>query len=600
MNLLQCHDGTQQDISTGNSGDFYEFFVSWRGLTICLLFTLISALTPSAAHAQSARTLGLRATQTVTGLSTPTSALTSENVAVNFGGSRPAAVNARQQQKVADVRPMAVTVREYGAGTMSKAEIVTAAKAIMSPAKANQIATVIKSVMAQGKVGSGVFIYEQQVRPKGVTRDMKLAWGVTVTETGHVFAGDPKVVDSDPTTVYMLYTSLAAETGLPQTWTYADAGVLKWQLRKRDGTAATAWQSIYTGGAFDESSVDSEFKINCLANKLTSGCPNAYVDAKTLMKETESIAAIIDYVRKVTPAYSESQDPSSGETIYQPQMAVSYDRREYDRTGCSAGSFRNVGRRGYTLKTTVDRYQMTESESTATLVNRFEGTSLSPTENFDLSKTLVVASQSLSNQVIDSFSNELVPSSSVLGLQYLAPVTTTSTSTGANNLQLESTQSDMAMSWVPGGNGTYSLYLGTIADNYWGWGWGKTYDRSMSFNISNKDWYTNFTLAGAWFEDWLLVQVNGVTVYVGPYGGDRLEVIDPGDDGESDRYYRVSVQVYENFRWHVETRGDWYFGLNVDLRPYLRSGQNTIFMRTVVAGWGEGAIRIDATSCLTD
>jgi hypothetical protein len=318
------------------------------------------------------------------------------------------------------------------------------------------------------------------------------------------------------------------------------------------------------------------------------------------MKETESIAAIIDYVRKVTPAYSESQDPSSGETIYQPQMAVSYDRREYHRTGCSAGSFRNVGRRGYTLKTTVDRYQMTESESTATLVNRFEGTSLSPTENFDLSKTLVVASQSLSNQVIDSFSNELVPSSSVLGLQYLAPVTTTSTSTGANNLQLESTQSDMAMSWVPGGNGTYSLYLGTIADNYWGWACCKTYDRSMSFNISNKDWYTNFTLAGVWFDDWLLVQVNGVTVYVGPYGGDRLEVIDRGEDTESDMYDRFSVQVYENFRWHVQTRGDWYFGLNVDLRPYLRSGQNTIFMRTVVAGWGEGAIRIDATSCLTD
>jgi hypothetical protein len=40
--------------------------------------------------------------------------------------------------------------------------------------------------------------------------------------------------------------------------------------------------------------------------------------------------------------------------------------------------------------------------------------------------------------------------------------------------------------------------------------------------------------------------------------------------------------------------------LNIDLRPYLRAGQNNIWMRTIVAGNGEGAIRIDATSCLAD
>ncbi|MDI9235195.1 hypothetical protein [Limnohabitans lacus] len=530
--------------------------------------------------------------------------MTSETVAVNFGGSKLAAASANQQQKVADVRPMAVSVRDYGMGTMSKAEMVTAAKAIMSPTKANQIATIIKGVMSQGKVGSGVFIYEQQVRPRGATRDMKLSWGVTVTETGHVFAGDPKVVDPDPTTVYMLYTSLAAEAGLPQTWTYADAGVLKWQLRKLDGTPATAWTTINTGGAFDESGTDSEFKVNCLANKLTSGCPTAYVDAKALMAETASVSAMIDYVRKVAPAYNESQDPSTGETIYQPQISVSYDRREYDRTGCSSGNFRNIGRRGYTLKTTVDRYQMVETDSAATRVNRFEGSSISPTENFDVSKTLDMTSQSLSNQVIDSFSNALVPSSSVLGLQYMAPITTYSTLSNANNMRLESTQSDMAMSWVPGGNGTYSLYLGTIADNYWG-GYGAVYDRSMTFNISNKDLYSKFTLAQASFDDWLMLQVNGNVAYVGPYGGDRLSTVSVpytycGGDWGCETAYELKVQYGANaFGW-PELSTNWSLGLNVDLRPYLRAGQNTIFMRTIVAGRGEGAIRIDATSCLAD
>jgi hypothetical protein len=577
----------------------------WHQCLTGLIWFVISiacTLAPQVSSAQSSREWGLRAIQAVTGLTQPASALTSEHVAVNFGGSKPAKTTSSsgQRQHVADARPMAVSVREYGVGTMTKAEIIQAAKAIMSTAKANQIAGIIKGVMAQGKVGSGVFIYEQQVRPKGAPRDMKLSWGVTVTENGYVFAGDPKVIDSDPTLVYLLYTSLAAEAGLPSSWTYADAGVLKWQLRKLDGTPATAWTTVNTGGAFDETA-DSEFKISCLANKTTAGCPTGFVDAKTLMAETASAAAMIDYVRKVAPAYDETLDPSTGETVYQPQMSVSYDRREYDRTGCSSGNFRNIGRRGYTLKTTVDRYQMGESDQLATRINRFEGTSISPTENFDLSKTLDMTSQSLSNQVIDSFTSALVASSTVRGLQYLAPITTYSTLSNANNMRLESTQSDMAMSWVPGGNGTYSLYLGTIADNYWG-GYGAVYDRSMSFNISNKDLYTKFNLAQASFDDWLMVKVNGAVAYVGPYGGDRLEVIDVcinmGEDGCT--YYLPHVKYTSNLYGGAELRTNWNIPLNIDLRPYLRAGQNSIFMRTIVAGKGEGAIRIDATSCLAD
>lgn len=568
---------------------------------VWLVASAASTLTPTTASAQASREWGLRALQTVTGLTQPVSTLSSEHVAVNFGGSRPAARTSPQAQNVFDARPMSVTVRNYGDGTLTKAEIITTAKTLMSPAKADQIAGVIKSAMRQGKVGSGVFIYEQQVRPKGSPRDMKLSWGVTVTENGFVFAGDPKVVDPDPTTVYMLYTSRAVEAGLPQSWTHTDAGILKWQLRRLDGSPATAWTTVNTGGAFDETA-DSEFMVNCLANKANTGCPTAFVDAKTLIAETASVSAMIDYVRKVAPAYDETLDPSTGETIYQPQMSVSYDRREYNRTGCSSGSYRNIGRRGYTLKTTVDRYQMAEADQSATRVNRFEGTSISPTEHFDLSRNLDMTSQSLTNSVIDGFSNNLVASSAVRGLQYLAPITTYSTLSNTNNLVLQSTDADMTMRWVPGGNGNYSLYLGTVGDNYWG-GYGAVYDRSMSFNISNKDLFTRFTLAGAWFDDWLMVQVNGAVAYVGPYGGDRLWVVNVpvpywGDDGGS--YYALQVQYGPNSFGSPELSTNWGIGLNIDLRPYLRAGQNTIFMRTIVAGRGEGNIRIDAQSCLPD
>lgn len=41
-----------------------------------------------------------------------------------------------------------------------------------------------------------------------------------------------------------------------------------------------------------------------------------------------------------------------------------------------------------------------------------------------------------------------------------------------------------------------------------------------------------------------------------------------------------------------ELSTSWNFGLNIDLRPYLRNGANTIFMRVIVAGGGEGAIQM--------
>ncbi len=388
-------------------------------ISMCLLSML--ACSPLVmAQAKSARERGLRTTQTVTGLAQPSSTLMAEHVSVNFGGAN-ASAQANTRQQLADARPMAVSVREYGIGTMTKDEILTAAKAIMSPAKANQIANLIKGVITQGKVGSGVFIYDQQIRPKGSSRDMKLSWSVTVTENGYVFAPDPKVTDPDPTTVYMLYTSLATQSGLPSTWTYADAGTLKWQLRKADGSPASAWTTVNTGGAFDELDTDSEFIINCLANNNTAGCPTGYVDAKKLISDTASVSAVIDYVRKVAPAYDESIDPSTGDTIYQPQMAVSYDQRLLSQSTCLGGQFRNVGRLGYNLKTTVDRFQVTP-EGFVQQVNSFSSNSLSPTQSFDITANLTTSIAYASSKIISPFTAEILNISEMPGVQYAAPI----------------------------------------------------------------------------------------------------------------------------------------------------------------------------------
>lgn len=147
---------------------------------------------------------------------------------------------------------------------------------------------------------------------------------------------------------------------------------------------------------------------------------------------------------------------------------------------------------------------------------------------------------------------------------------------------------DMATSWFPDGAGNYILQFGTIANNYWR-GYGAIYDRTLTFDIRDVDLITKFSLTRATFDDWLLVKVNGTVVYVGPYGGDRLEV---STSCLSDIGCITSVQYCATcFDW-PELSTSWNFALNIDLKPYLREGSNTIFTRTVVGGYGESAIQI--------
>jgi len=203
---------------------------------------------------------------------------------------------------------------------------------------------------------------------------------------------------------------------------------------------------------------------------------------------------------------------------------------------------------------------------------------------------------------------------------------------------------DMATSFTPDGAGNYILQFGTIADNYWG-GWGAVYDRNLTFDIRDVGLITRFALTRAAFDDWLMVKVNGNLVYVGPRGGDRLEIYSPPPVFESSST-RSCTQTWDDWGsgWQCSDTGgggwwggggggnpvsyqsctavgggwncttsdyrtgmvqycatcfsrpelstSWNFGLNIDVKPYLKNGSNTIFMRTIVAGGGEGAIQL--------
>lgn len=151
---------------------------------------------------------------------------------------------------------------------------------------------------------------------------------------------------------------------------------------------------------------------------------------------------------------------------------------------------------------------------------------------------------------------------------------------------------DMSTSFTPDGAGNYILQFGTIADNYWG-GWGAVYDRTLNFEIKDVGLISKFALTRAAYDDWMMVQVNGVIVYVGPRGGDRLLMTQQCySDWEGFEYCSPVVQYCATCFSGPELRTNWNFGLNIDIKPHLRNGANTIFVRTIVAGNGEGAIQL--------
>lgn len=140
-------------------------------------------------------------------------------------------------------------------------------------------------------------------------------------------------------------------------------------------------------------------------------------------------------------------------------------------------------------------------------------------------------------------------------------------------MDVQSIDSDMAWNYqYP------TLTLGTIADNYWSGSCG-LYDRSTRFNIDDVAMVKEFLLFEVGFDDWQLIEVNGSLVAVGPYGGDRLEV-------ESGR-----VRYSASDTGNCELSRSWRYGVSVDIRPYLRNGSNTIRMKVVVSGSGEGYMR---------
>lgn len=130
-----------------------------------------------------------------------------------------------------------------------------------------------------------------------------------------------------------------------------------------------------------------------------------------------------------------------------------------------------------------------------------------------------------------------------------------------------------------------SLTIGTSDDNYW-FGDCSIYNRKTSFILKNISKIQDFKITQVRFDDYMQIKVNDHIVYVGPDGGDRLELNNEGS--------RVLVDNGLS-KTNCERGMNWNQNLNIDLKPYLVEGENNLDMRVIVSGEGEGWLKILAT-----
>lgn len=291
-----------------------------------------------------------------------------------------------------------------GSVTLSTVEIQNLAQSWFASriaALTNQVVAHLNSVGAD----SAWLDYQQSVKSNNKTK--YIVFSVSIQKSGKMTWSGVQVVDAAPTTLYTVYTNKSVAVGLPQNWQYPDAGTLKYDTRNLSFQALTPATVIQTNGAYDEpatssaATTDPDAGLKCLIDHNSSpSCSQAFPDVKTLIKTTDSIRAVVDYVRKVQPDYTEQPDGSQA-----ANMALDIYERTIQLPACccqdTGQTYTNKQRYGFSLITIIDRY-LVNTDGSYVQVNRYSGHSVSPT--IDQTKTVAISRSqlgSLASQIIN-------------------------------------------------------------------------------------------------------------------------------------------------------------------------------------------------------
>jgi hypothetical protein len=549
----------------------------------------------------------------------------------------------------------------------------------------------VASWMASRGISMAFVTFTQEANITSATgvKKQALSFNMVVDNKGRATYGVPKLVDPDPIIVDAVYTPAKADSGLPSTWAYPDAGTLKYRILDKKGNALSGWAVIPTGGAFDEpDTTGAEYNpdetLKCLMDLHYPGCSGP-VDIRTLMEATGASSAFVNYIRKIQPRM---QAVSADEEA--PVSALSVDERIWD-----CDTYTNKGHFGFVLDLKSSQYMAAPSSTYVqySLYGELSAPGISPTESYVKSVPVSALGGANPNPLIinplpGDDSLVAIGGANSLNVLYAAPVVTHSSADILSGIA-----STLPVSASTLADGSYKYLIGANGDNYWSGGGSsglsllpKTYDNTITFSAVKPASAEKVLISHVAYDDYLLIAVNGTIVFDGPYGGDTLmegNTDNPssctlsGDGGTDCLYvdysatanyvgtaglggtcpagfwnlnsvfnpcYKVtqahhaagicSVTTYvsntsesggsdaSTETWTCNSRcptGKVQFLLdtkkntvgcgeaelsrnnsydvNINIKPYLQEGQNTIFMRTIVGGKGDTQITMNAYAC---
>lgn len=441
---------------------------------------------------------------------------------------------------------------------------------------------IIRNSIQDWMRGNGVshawVTYKQSVNVTSTTGvdPMNVQWSAFIDSTGRGIAPNPKVVTAGGLKILQVrYLSYATSDDVPSALGYADAGKLYWRVLNDSFIPLTGWSELQTNGAFDEpydpgdeTPIDPDAGLKCLMDKSKAGpawqpasaldsmttCNQTMPDVISLMDESNSQLAIVDYVRQVAPIWCREDDaaclagtampaadlPDDPDAEFIALVTYRFDSRTLGSNACGTQEFRNHGWSGYKLDLTTDRY-VAFSTGAYQAVNQFRGTWISDAQEFDNLVVLPVDQTqdavTMADKVINPKQNtEIVTTAQVPNIVELAPVVTLVDLGGTYDVLAQGSCSDGgwsggAFSYIlrchPGGqiglstfnNDSYGTLIaqspevlftrghadsGTITaslvsvSSYWWWWWtGSTTPRNWAYDGANK-----LSFPGSYAPDW--------------------------------------------------------------------------------------------------
>jgi hypothetical protein len=367
--------------------------------------------------------------QTINGVTTPSSTMTATIGPTMFIGGDIATssrVSDSESSLAAYIAPLSFAT--YPAGTTSGDIIGQATTTLFL-----QIPLLTSELTAYAKLKGANSIalnFDQEVALPGLSSTVRLFWNFSLID-GRVVYGNPIIVNSNPHLLYAIYFSKNVMSGLPASFANANGGVLQYQTTKTDGTPISQMISIDTGGIFDapqstanSGGVDADAGLKCLINPASAiGCASGQTSIVSLINQTSSAAAVLDYVRMVSPLYK-SVINGDGTTSQIAQMSLNVTTRNLTSNTCHY-TYQNQGNYSYDLSTLVDRYYV-QVDGSYSRINQYSGQTWSPSVNYDYSiKVLPSQTSILPGEIIDptGITSNLINISDVAILTQLAPIT---------------------------------------------------------------------------------------------------------------------------------------------------------------------------------